>query len=190
MSEQFSHYFKDCPYDRIDVYRVLQLFNVTDPALQHAIKKLLVAGGRGSKDIGEDVGEAIVALERWAEMRREETPPALTLDAERLLYGDEEAALRHLERSDIPNASVLAANIRAAKRDQTAREIAEKVPGFDAAYLEAKMEAAQAGSPVAQGEARMEIPMQQQPIQRATLMAKEQEERYGRDYSPPREVRP
>jgi hypothetical protein len=27
----------------IDVYRVLKLYNVTDPCLQHAVKKLLVA---------------------------------------------------------------------------------------------------------------------------------------------------
>lgn len=26
-----SHYFKSCPYPRIDVYRVLVLFEITDP---------------------------------------------------------------------------------------------------------------------------------------------------------------
>lgn len=72
MNEKYSHYYKRVPYDYIDVYRVLDLFNVTDPCLQHAIKKLLVAGGRGHKDISKDVQEAIVSLERWNGMREEE----------------------------------------------------------------------------------------------------------------------
>ena len=66
-------YYKPCPFNEVDVYRVLLLFNVTDPALQHAIKKLLVAGGRGGgKDISRDVQEVSDALERWQEMRKEE----------------------------------------------------------------------------------------------------------------------
>lgn len=74
--KEFSHYHKPCPYDMVDVYRVLQLFDVTDPALQHAIKKLLVAGGRGAKNARKDVDEAIVALQRYQEMRDEEAEAA------------------------------------------------------------------------------------------------------------------
>lgn len=44
-SRKHSHYHKACPYPSIDVYRVLELFKVTDPCIQHAVKKLLVAGG-------------------------------------------------------------------------------------------------------------------------------------------------
>ncbi len=73
MSRKHEHYFKDvATLNVIDVYRVLQLFGVTDPCLQHAIKKLLVAGGRGAgKDITQDIGEAIDTLERWREMTAE-----------------------------------------------------------------------------------------------------------------------
>jgi len=69
-----NHYFKSVEgLKDIDVYRVLSLFNVTDPCLQHAIKKLLVAGGRGGgKDISRDVQEAADTLARWQEMRRED----------------------------------------------------------------------------------------------------------------------
>lgn len=71
-----SHYFKDVSkLQTIDVYRVLQLFEVTDPCLQHAIKKLLVAGGRGAKNTERDVTEAIDSLVRWQDMRREENAP-------------------------------------------------------------------------------------------------------------------
>jgi hypothetical protein len=66
-----NHYFKPCPYDFVDVYRVLKMFDVTDPCLQHAIKKLLVAGGRGVKDISKDVQEAIDTLQRKLEMDKE-----------------------------------------------------------------------------------------------------------------------
>jgi hypothetical protein len=70
-----NHYFKSVAgLQDVDVYRVLLLFGVTDPCLQHAIKKLLVAGGRGGgKDISRDVQEAADTLARWQEMRREET---------------------------------------------------------------------------------------------------------------------
>ena len=69
-----AHYFKSVEgLSYIDVYRVLALFDVTDPCLQHAAKKLLAAGGRGAKDMGQDVQEAIDTLRRWQEMRREES---------------------------------------------------------------------------------------------------------------------
>lgn len=74
-----NHYFKDVSrLDTVDVYRVLSLFNVTDPCLQHAIKKLLVAGGRGAgKDITQDIKEAIDSLDRWNEMRLEDAPSTM-----------------------------------------------------------------------------------------------------------------
>lgn len=69
-----THYFKDVArLTEVDVYRVLTLFDVGDPAIGHAIKKLLVAGGRGAqKTIDQDVQEAIDTLERWKEMRAED----------------------------------------------------------------------------------------------------------------------
>lgn len=67
-----SHYFKDVRHlDHIDVYRVLDLFAVTDPCLQHAAKKILCAGQRGAKDVGKDIQEAIDTLTRWQVMQHE-----------------------------------------------------------------------------------------------------------------------
>jgi len=75
VGNKHPHYHKDVRHlETIYVYRVLRLFNVTDPCIQHAVKKLLVAGGRGAgKDIGKDVQEAIDSLERFKEMRVEDT---------------------------------------------------------------------------------------------------------------------
>jgi hypothetical protein len=68
-----AHYFKDVSHlDSIDVYRVLDLFGVTDPCLQHAAKKILVAGGRGSKGFIKDIQEAIDTLQRRVEMDTED----------------------------------------------------------------------------------------------------------------------
>lgn len=69
-----SHYFKSVSHlTHVDVYRVLELFNVTDPCIQHAVKKLLVAGGRGAgKDIRQDIEEAMDTLARWVVMRAED----------------------------------------------------------------------------------------------------------------------
>ena len=74
VAQKHPHYHKDVKHlDTIDVYRVLILFNVTDPCIQHAVKKLLVAGGRGAgKDPRRDIQEAIDSLERSLEMRRED----------------------------------------------------------------------------------------------------------------------
>lgn len=69
-----NHYFKNVErLTHIDVYRVLDLFNVTDHAIGHAIKKLLAAGERGGgKDTRRDIQEAIDCLERWKAMRQED----------------------------------------------------------------------------------------------------------------------
>lgn len=66
---KYKHYFKDVSnLDKIDIYRVLKLWEVNHPCLQHAAKKILVAGNRGHKDISKDIQEAIDSLERYKEM--------------------------------------------------------------------------------------------------------------------------
>lgn len=73
MKPMHSHYYKDVSHlSRIDVYRAIRLFEVTDPCLQHAAKKILCAGNRGHKDLYRDVQDAIDSLERWKEMYAED----------------------------------------------------------------------------------------------------------------------
>lgn len=54
----------------VDVYDVLVAWNVTCPATQHAIKKLLMPGQRGNKDKIQDLQEAKQAIERAIELNR------------------------------------------------------------------------------------------------------------------------
>ena len=73
-ARKHSHYYKDVSHLKdIDVYRVLKLFNVTDPCVQHAVKKLLAAGGRGAgKDIERDLREAVDSINRALQMIAED----------------------------------------------------------------------------------------------------------------------
>ncbi len=48
----------------VDVYDVLDAFNVNDAAVAHAIKKLLAPGQRGSKSVKQDLQEAIQSVNR------------------------------------------------------------------------------------------------------------------------------
>lgn len=60
-------------YNKLDIYRILSLYDVTDPCLQHSIKKLLCAGKRGgAKNFLQDVNEAILSLQRLLEMQGED----------------------------------------------------------------------------------------------------------------------
>lgn len=73
ISQEYKHYKKDVSnLNSIDVYRVLKLFDVKDPALQHAVKKILCAGDRGTKDKVQDIQEAIASLNRFLEMIKED----------------------------------------------------------------------------------------------------------------------
>lgn len=73
MSDNHQHYKKDVRHlSFVDVYRVLQLFDVTDPCIQHAVKKLLCAGQRGAKTQEQDVREAVDTLHRWLQMQSED----------------------------------------------------------------------------------------------------------------------
>ena len=71
--KQYPHYYKDVSkLEAIDVYRVLTLFGVYNPCVQHAVKKLLCAGQRGDKNIIKDITEARDTLNRHLEMLQED----------------------------------------------------------------------------------------------------------------------
>lgn len=54
-----------------DVYDILAAFNVTNPATQHAVKKLLMPGTRGHKDVIQDLEEAHASIGRAIELEGE-----------------------------------------------------------------------------------------------------------------------
>lgn len=63
--DKYPHYYIDVSnYEFIDLYRLFRCFGTTDHELEHGIKKLLVAGGRGAKDSLQDFKEARASLDR------------------------------------------------------------------------------------------------------------------------------
>lgn len=72
LNENHGHYYKNVSHLKtIDPYRILDLYEVTDPCLAHVAKKALVTGGRGYKDINKDVQDMIDTLIRWQRMQAE-----------------------------------------------------------------------------------------------------------------------
>ena len=67
-----SHYRKFYKGIQLDPYRIYDIYDVTDPAAQQAIKKLLAAGNRGNEDFKQDLIEARDALNRRLEMLEED----------------------------------------------------------------------------------------------------------------------
>ena len=61
-------YNRECKGVTIDVYDVLVAFNVTNPALQHLVKKALCAGLRGHKDKAQDMAEILESAQRAVEL--------------------------------------------------------------------------------------------------------------------------
>lgn len=70
---EHDHYFRDVSHlDRVDVYRVLKLFEVHDPCLQHLTKKALCSGNRGHKDLRQDLEDIQDSITRALEMMDED----------------------------------------------------------------------------------------------------------------------
>ena len=63
-----NKYSRDCKGVQVDVYDVLQAFNVTNPALQHLIKKALCVGIRGHKTKQQDLQDIIDSAIRAKEL--------------------------------------------------------------------------------------------------------------------------
>ena len=58
----------DSTVTTVDVYRVLDAFGVSDPATQHAVKKMLCMGLRGHKDYLTDLNDSIDSLQKAKEL--------------------------------------------------------------------------------------------------------------------------
>lgn len=68
-----EHYFKDVStLKTIDIYRLLELYDVTCPVAQHVIKKAFAAGKRGAKNKARDMHDIADSANRWLEMREED----------------------------------------------------------------------------------------------------------------------
>lgn len=78
-AKSYSHYFKTVPLEtkpdgsvgpvtHIDIYNVIEMWEVFRPAPAHALKKLACAGLRGAKDYAKDLREVIACCARELEL--------------------------------------------------------------------------------------------------------------------------
>ncbi len=72
MSE-LNPYQRIAPVPTIDVYTIARLYDVTDAAQFHALKKIL-GSGTGEKSRRQEIREAIQALERSLALDKEMEP--------------------------------------------------------------------------------------------------------------------
>ena len=68
-----NKYQRTVPSTTIDVYDVLHAYSVTNPATQHAVKKLLQPGNRGYKDTLTDLREALASIQRAIQIEEQST---------------------------------------------------------------------------------------------------------------------
>lgn len=67
----YSKYHREIkPGVFVDVYDVLKAFDVRNGALQHLIKKALVPGQRGHKDLAQDLDDIVASAIRARELEQ------------------------------------------------------------------------------------------------------------------------
>ena len=57
---------------KLDPYRITEIYGITNPAQQHAVKKLLRAGNKPGNETVQEIDEVIKSLVRWKEMIKED----------------------------------------------------------------------------------------------------------------------
>ncbi len=67
-----SHYRFVYKGIKLDPARILCLYGATHPMQMAIVKKGLLAGNRGKKDLVEDIDDIITGCERWKEMIEED----------------------------------------------------------------------------------------------------------------------
>lgn len=93
-----SHYFIDVSgYDRVDVYRLIELAGITCPVAQHVFKKAFATGKRGHKDLRRDWQDIRDSAARKLQMLGEDAGRAQAgqqafVEREELTYGEHLAA--------------------------------------------------------------------------------------------------
>jgi len=98
-----AHYFKEWS-GKIDIYRLLDLFQTKRRPIDHAIKKLICAGGRGQKSELKDYQEAIDSINRCIEMIKEDEVASM---AKPLKTQSENLAASTSLRPTAPPASIM-----------------------------------------------------------------------------------
>ena len=73
MSDKHQHYYRDVSHlKKVDIYRIIELFEITCPVAQHVFKKAAAVGQRGHKDLSHDWRDILDSAQRKLEMLDED----------------------------------------------------------------------------------------------------------------------
>lgn len=73
LAAKYPHYYVNVEgLNVIDFYRIAQLYGITDPCIQHVVKKLLATGNRGHKNFRHDIEDSIDTLKARLRMLDED----------------------------------------------------------------------------------------------------------------------
>lgn len=84
-----SKYTVNIKGTNLDVYDIIAAYKITNPAIQHAVKKLLKPGTRGHKDLKTDLNDVIQSVERAKELEGLEKPNTIKLDLHKIIKDQE-----------------------------------------------------------------------------------------------------
>lgn len=126
LMDKYPQYYRDVSHlEVVDVYRVIDLFGVTDATAQHALKKLLLSGVRtGGKSIEQDLKEARDTLSRGLAMRAEDSR-----------QGELAVTVTVTNSGGLLNASGIASMVDGIEAD-IARKLGPCAPALDAEYVQ------------------------------------------------------
>jgi len=72
MKDTGSHYRFTYKGIKLDPARIAKIYEVKEPMQMAILKKCLLAGHRGHKDLIQDLDDIITAVNRWKEMAEED----------------------------------------------------------------------------------------------------------------------
>jgi hypothetical protein len=85
---------KDGKHLEVDVYDVLEAFNVTCPALQHLIKKALCVGIRGHKDESQDLQDILDSANRAIDLAADRADGEMMKNMDSIIVSNEDLGER------------------------------------------------------------------------------------------------
>ena len=116
---------KDGKHLEVDVYDVLEAFNVTCPALQHLIKKALCVGIRGHKDESQDLQDILDSANRAIDLAADRA------DGEILDFIAEEESRINIVAGEVSADQIIGRTVRISsltkEKQQEIKEAIEKV---------------------------------------------------------------
>lgn len=89
-----SHYRREYKGIKLDPARICRIYNVNCVLQSAIVKKTLCAGGRGHKEVLQDIDDIITAAERWKEIILEDLMPEVRADHMMVRTDDYEKSIR------------------------------------------------------------------------------------------------